>query len=186
MVALWDLDSAVSSITDTAGNAYQLAGPSVTLPGGNDKQFMYFAIAKSAAAIGANTLTLVTTLSQIQDCSISNYRNVDKRSPIVGFATSSGSGTTASASVTTTYPNDADAVIVAGALVANSVTGVGGGATNRFTNGNGNNIEDIVASATGAYMPTATQSSGNWAFSVAAFRGSQLTAYGNAIFLNMP
>lgn len=149
------------TVTDTQGNSYNSGlhfGNST-----NGDMAIYWASARSGSAAGANTVT-ISSVTGGQDVCVASYRGFSGVPALRITSNAAGNSTTASATVTF---GDSAALIVGGANVANSVTGVGGGATNRVTDTFGDNLEDIiVTTAGGPYAPTATQSTGAWIFGI--------------------
>jgi len=161
---------AISSVTDTKGNAYTLAvGPtSVT---GFGSAAIYYAKNIVAAAAGTNTVT-VTFASNVQypDLRIAEYSGIDTANPLDVTATATGTGTLGSSgSATTTHAND---LIVGSNATSTGTSAAGTGFTSRVITGfDGAILEDQFVSTTGAYSATAPISpSGQWIMQMAAFK----------------
>src|SRR5260370_25316160 len=91
-----DTTAQIASVTDTMGNAYQLAvGP--TAAAGSLTQSIYCAKNIAAAAAGANTVTVsFTVAAAYPDIRILEYGGVDPPSPADGTPSAPGSPATTS------------------------------------------------------------------------------------------
>jgi len=161
---------AISSVTDTKGNAYTLAvGPtSVT---GFGTAAIYYAKNIVAATAGANTITVAFAGNvQYPDLRIAEYSGIDTTSPLDVTASATGTGTLGSSgSASTTHAND---LIVGSNATSTGTSAAGTGFTSRVITGfDGAILEDQVVSTTGAYSATAPISpSGQWIMQMAAFK----------------
>ena len=102
-----DSTATVSTVADTAGNAYTRAvGPTVQT--GIASQSIYYAKNIVAAAAGANTVTVTfSTAAAFPDIRILEYSGADPANPVdVTAANSGNSATSSSGSVTTTNATD--------------------------------------------------------------------------------
>ncbi|HWW92231.1 MAG TPA: Ig-like domain-containing protein [Vicinamibacteria bacterium] len=165
-----DTTAQVSSVTDTKGNAYQLAvGP--TAIAGALTQAIYYARNIAAAAAGANTVKVSFTVGAVYpDIRILEYGGMDPISPVDVKASATGSTTTSSTpAVVTTNASD---LLFAANIVATWTTGAGTGWTSRvITSPDGDIAEDRVVSAVGSYKATAPLgSSGPWIMQLVAFK----------------
>jgi chitodextrinase len=173
IVGWTDTTAAITGVTDSAGNTYQLAiGP--TALAGRLSQSIYYAANIKAAATNSVTVKFSPAAS-FPDVRILQYHNVAATSPLDVVA--GGTGTNASPTtpaVTTTNGSD---LLVAGAVVETGVTGAGTGFTSRMiTNPDSDNAEDRVVSATGSYTATAPlNAAGGWVTQMAAFRSASST-----------
>jgi hypothetical protein len=162
-----DSTATVSSVTDTAGNAYTLAvGP--TIISGVESQSIYYATRVAAAAAGANTVTVTfSTGASYPDIRILEYSGADPVSPVdvAGFA--NGNSSTSSSAVTTTNPTD---LLFAANMVQSVTGGPGSGFTSRLLTPDGDIAEDRMVTATGSYSATAPTNGGQWIMQVVAFR----------------
>jgi hypothetical protein len=162
----------VSSLTDSSGNAYQLAiGPTVL--SGALSQSIYYAKNISAAKAGANAVTLTFgTAANFPDVRILEYSGINAVSPVdVVAGTTGNNGTTSSGSVTT--KNAAD-LLVGGNIVQSLTISAGGGFKQRLlTNPDGDIAEDQIVSATGSYSASAPlNAAGGWVMQMVAFRSA--------------
>jgi hypothetical protein len=160
-----DTTASISSVTDSAGNSYQVAVP--TGQGSALRQAIYYA--KNITGSATNTVTV--TFSQAAtypDIRIMEYANVDKTNPFDGGSTGSGSAATAnSGTVTTTAASE---LLVGAGMTHGVFTGAGAGYTTRMiTNPDGDIVEDRVVTSTGNYTATAPES-GSWLMQLATFR----------------
>jgi hypothetical protein len=164
-----DATATVSSVKDTSGNTYVLTvGP--TVQSGTATQSIYYATNITAAAAGANTVTVTFAVAAaFPDIRIAEYSGVAKTNPVdVIVAAQGNSSLSSSGSVNTTNAND---LLVGANLVQTFTNGAGTGFTSRvITNPDGDILEDRVVSATGSYSATAPVSSGAWIMQMVAFR----------------
>ena len=161
-----DATSNITSVTDSAGNSYQLAAP--IRRGTNLSQAIYYASNIKAAA--SNTVTVAFSASvPYADVRITEYAGIASSNPVDGTSSANGSGTTAnSGAVTTTSSN---ALIFGAGMTLGSFTAPGSGFTTRaITSPDGDIVEDRIVSATGSYSATATSTSSAWVMQVVAFR----------------
>ncbi len=90
-----DATSTITSVTDSAGNAYQSAAPTARGPGVS--QAIYFAPNIRSAAAGANTVTVVFgNAVPYADVRITEYSGLDASRPFDATATASGTSSSAS------------------------------------------------------------------------------------------
>ena len=96
--------SNISSVTDSAGNTYQLAVP--TARGNGVSQAIYYATNIKAAPAGTNTVTTTfNTATPYVDIRALEYSGLDPVNPFDVGTSASGTGTSAnSGTVTTTAP----------------------------------------------------------------------------------
>jgi Domain of unknown function (DUF1929)/Bacterial Ig domain len=168
-----DASAAISSVTDSAGNAYALAvGP--TVRAGQATQAIYFA--KNIRS-GANTITVrFSTAAVYADVRILEYSGLDPVNPLHATAAASGSNSTSSSgSLTTTVPN---VLLVAGNVVGTGTTGPGTGFTSRMiTSPDADIVEDRIVTAAGTYSATAPiKPSGYWVMQLVAFKAGASTS----------
>ena len=97
--------SNITSVTDSAGNTYQLAVP--TARGNGVSQAIYYASNIKAAAAGTNTVTTTfNTATPFVDIRALEYSGLDPINPFDVGTSASGTGTSAnSGTVTTTAAN---------------------------------------------------------------------------------
>jgi len=166
----WDqASSAVTSITDTQGNAYVVAsGPTVN-PSGTT-QVVYYAKNIAAAAAGANTVTITLNSSvSYPDVRALEFSGVDTTSPFDVAAAATGTGATLnSGNLTTSAANE---LLVASGNVQHSYTGGAGPGYTQILVSSWNLVEDAIAATPGSYSATSTASSGYWVMQLIAFKG---------------
>jgi len=165
-----DTTSRVSSVTDTNGNAYQLAVGPAAVPGALT-QSIYYAKNIVAAAAGANTVKVSFTAAALYpDVRVLEYAGMDQLSPVDVTASATGSTTTSSTPpvATTTSPD----LLFAANTVATWTTGAGSGWTNRIiTAPDGDIAEDRIVSTAGSYGSSAPLGgSGPWVMQMVAFK----------------
>jgi Domain of unknown function (DUF1929)/IPT/TIG domain/Glyoxal oxidase N-terminus len=168
VAVMWgDTTSAVTSVTDSNGNAYTRAvGPTI---GSGLQQSIYYA--KNIKA-GANTLTIkFSETANFPNVNVLEYSGLDINTPFDVGAAASGSGTAASSGSTITH--SANELIFGAGNTANAFTGAGTKFSNRIINNYGDISEDRIVNGAGSYAATATNSSGNWIMQLAAFRGAR-------------
>ncbi len=174
VVAVGWNDSAaqISSVTDSAGNAYTLAvGPTVQV--GIATQSIYYAKNIASAVANANVVSVTfNTAANAPDIRIAEYSNVDPVNALDASAAAQGSSVlSSSGAVTTTSAND---LIVGVNLVQTTTTGPGVGFTSRvITSPDGDILEDRAAASAGSYVATAPDSpAGSWIMQAVAFRAA--------------
>ena len=165
-----DTTSRVSSVTDTKGNAYQLAVGPAAVPGALT-QSIYYAKNIVAAAAGANTVRVSFTAAALYpDIRILEYGGMDQLSPVDVTASATGSTSTSSTPpvATTTSPD----LLFAANTVATWTRGAGSGWTNRvITTPDGDIAEDRTVSTAGSYGSSAPLGGpGPWVMQMVAFK----------------
>jgi len=102
---------------------------------------------------------------------VTEYAGLAQANAFGGGSSGTGTGTRASSGVvTTTATNE---LVFGAGYTASAFTAPGSGFTLRaLTQPDADIVEDMVASAPGAYAATATTSSGAWVMQVAAFRAA--------------
>jgi hypothetical protein len=171
-----DTTAGVSSVTDTAGNTYNLAvGPT---RGTALSQSIYYASNIHAAAAGANAVKVAFSPAAVYpDVRILEYSGIDpvypadSLSPGVGGSGSGSAGDPTSPNYLTANPND---LLIGGDMVATSTAGAGAGFTSRIITSPDSDIaEDRVVTSSAAYSATASLSGvGPWVMQLAAFRAA--------------
>ncbi len=160
----------ISTVTDTAGNAYSLAAP-LTRGGGNLSQAIYYAKNIAAAPAGNTVKVTFSGAMKYVDVRITEYAGLDPTNPV--DVTSSSSGSTNSATsgpVTTTAAN----ALLFG---AGMTWGYYGNATNGFatrvlTQPNFDIVADRIVNTVGSYAATApVTGGGTWLMQLVAFKG---------------
>jgi hypothetical protein len=172
VVAGWsDTNGTVTSVTDSAGNAYTRA--IVTAQAGAVSQVIYYAKNVVAAAANTNTVTVRFSASaNYADVRVLSYRGLDRTNPLDAVVGATGIGTTSdSGSLTTTSSNE---LLVAANTVWSTTASAGAGFTKRIiTSPDGDLVQDQVAANAGAYRATAPlTATGPWIMQTVAFRAA--------------
>ena len=166
-----DATSTITSVTDSAGNTYQLAAP--VRRGTALSQAIYYARNIKAAAAGANTVTAqFSSAVPYADVRIAEYSGLDALNPFDAASSNSGTGTTAiSGNVTTTSASE---LLVGAGMTSGTFTGSSAGFTTRIiTPIDADIVNDRLVTSVGTYSAGATQSgSNNWVMQVATFRAA--------------
>ena len=163
--------SNITSVTDSAGNTYQLAVP--TARGSGLSQAIYYASNIKAAAAGTNTVTVTfNTSTPFIDIRALEYSGLDPVNPFDVGTSASGNGTSAnSGTVTTTAAGE---LIFGAGMTGGVFSAAGTNFTNRIiTPQDGDIAEDRFVTTTGSYSATASLSgSASWLMQVATFKAA--------------
>ena len=166
--------SNITSVTDSAGNVYQLAVP--TARGSGISQAIYYAKNIKAAAAGANTVT-VTFNTATPVCRHSRHgvqrprsgQSVRRRR--VGIRQQCDGKQRLGH-----HDRAANELIFAAGITTGAFSAAGTNFTNRIiTTPDGDIAEDRFVTATGSYNATATLGSAAWLMQVATFRAASQT-----------
>jgi outer membrane protein assembly factor BamB len=164
-----DSTSTITSVTDTAGNTYQLAAPLTR--GSGMSQAIYYAKNINAAGPGNNAVTVrFSGAVPYPDMRVAEYAGLDAVNP---FDTSaSASGTVAAASSGNLTTSAANELIFGAGYTSGVFTGGTNGFTARIiTPFDADIAGDKSAATPGTYAATASQSgAANWVMQAAAFR----------------
>ena len=161
--------SNITSVTDSAGNTYQLAVP--TARGAGLSQAIYYAKNIKAAAAGTNTVTVTfNTATPYVDIRALEYSGLDPVNPFeMGTSASGTSATANSGTVTTTTAN---ALIFGAGMTTGGFSTAGTNFTTRIITAPDADIaQDRIVTTTGAYSATAPVT-GAWVMQVATFRAA--------------
>jgi hypothetical protein len=157
-----DTTARVSTVTDSAGNTYNLAiGPTL---GTGVAQSIYYA---SNIKAGPNTVTVkFNQAAAYPDIRILEYKGLSTLDVTKGAA---GSGATAnSGAATTTTANE---LIFGADTISTGTVAAGASFTARIiTSPDSDLAEDRIVTATGSYSATATLSSGAWVMQMVTFK----------------
>jgi hypothetical protein len=163
--------STITSVTDSAGNTYQLAVP--TASGSGISQAIYYAKNIKAAAAGTNTVTVTFSASTpFVDIRALEYSGLDPVNPFDVGTSASGNGRSAnSGTVTTTAAGE---LIFGAGMTQGIFSAAGTNFTNRIiTAQDGDIAEDRFITTTGSYSATASLStSAAWVMQVATFKAA--------------
>ena len=163
--------SNITSVTDSAGNTYQLAVP--TARGTGISQAIYYAKNIKAAAAGTNTVTVTFSASTpFVDIRALEYSGLDPVNPFDVGTSASGSGTSANSGTVTTTA--AGALIFGAGITTGGFSAAGANFTNRIiTPPDADIAEDRFVTTTGSYSATASLGgSAAWVMQVATFRAA--------------
>ena len=161
----------ITSVTDSAGNAYQLAAP--TTRGTGLSQAVYYAKSIAGAAAGANTVTVgFDKTVAFADVRILEYGGLDRTSPLDVTHSAIGNTTPANSGAATT--NFATELLLGTGTTDSTFTGPGTSYSSRvITSPDGDVAEDRTVTATGSYSATAPRSGGgDWVMQMVAFRAA--------------
>jgi glucose/arabinose dehydrogenase/PKD repeat protein len=164
-----DTTSTIVSVTDSAGNTYQLAAPIARGPGVS--QAIYDAPNIKSAAAGTNKVTVVfSNPVPYADVRITEYSGLDASSPLDKTASAAGTSTSASSgNVTTGYATE---LIFGAGMTTGGFTGSPTGFTTRLiTIPDADIVNDRIVSTVGANAALANVS-GGWVMQVATFRAA--------------
>ena len=159
----------VTSVTDTAGNSYQLAA--ATARGNGISQTVFYAKNIASAAPAANTVTVKFDKAvDYADVRILEYGGLDLTSPLDVSKSAAGTASTASSGAATT--TSATELILGAGSTTGRFKSAGTGFTRRIITSPGGNIaEDRVVTSIGSYGATASVN-GSWVMQLAAFRAA--------------
>jgi glucose/arabinose dehydrogenase len=164
-----DVTSTIASMTDGAGNVYQVAAPIAR--GGGLSQAIYYAKNIKAAVAGANTVTVqFSAAAPFPDLRITEYSGLDPLKPFDVAGSGSGSTSTAtSANVTTTSPSE---LLFGAGMTSGIFTGSSAGYTTRIiTPIDADIVNDRNVTSVGTYNAGGTQN-GTWVMQIATFRAA--------------
>jgi hypothetical protein len=163
--------SNITSVTDSAGNVYQLAVP--TVAGNGVSQAIYYAKNIKSAGAGANTVTVTfNTATQFVDLRALEYSGLDLANPFdVGASASGASNSASSGAVTTSAAHE---LIFGAGTTIGAFNAAGSGFTTRvITSPDADIAEDRFVTAAGSYSATAPLGgSAGWVMQVATFKAA--------------
>ena len=159
--------STISSVTDSAGNTYQVAAP-MTRSALNSQAVYY---AKNIAP-GTNTVTVTMSgPTPFVDVRVAEYSGLSTTTPF--DVTSSGAATNAAPDTGTATTTAATELLVGAGTTTDRFVGAGNGYTSRtITSPDGDILEDQVVANTGTYNATAVQGSATWVMQLVTFRAA--------------
>ena len=169
-----DATSSITSVTDSAGNLYQLAAP--VARGAGLSQAIYYAKNIKAAAAGANTVTArYSGAVPNPDVRITEYGGIDRVNPFDAKASAAGVGATASSGNFTT--TGAKELIFGAGMTTGIFTGGAAGFTTRvITPVDGDIVDDRNVTSAGTYTAGAVLNGSNaWVMQGATFRAGAAT-----------
>jgi glucose/arabinose dehydrogenase/PKD repeat protein len=164
----------VTSVTDSAGNTYQLAAPITR--GSGLSQGIYYAKNIAAAAAGANTVTVkfdpLQPAVDFADVRVLEYGGLDRASPLDVTRSAAGNASPATSGAATT--NFATELLLGAGTTATAFNKAGTNYTKRIiTAPDGDIAEDRTVTATGSYSASAPVTGrGNWVMQMVAFKAA--------------
>jgi outer membrane protein assembly factor BamB len=164
-----DPTSTVTSVTDSARNAYQLAAPMTR--GSGLSQAIYYAKNINAATAGSNVVTVkFSNAVPYPDVRIAEYGGLNTANPLDTSASAAGSGATAnSGNLTTSAANE----LIFGAGMTTGGFVAGGLITRIITSPDGDIAGDTSAGSPGTYAATAKLGgSAAWVMQAVAFHSA--------------
>jgi hypothetical protein len=164
-----DSTSNITSVSDSAGNPYEVAVP--TARGIGLSQAIYYAKKINAAAAGANTVSVTfDTAVAYADVRILEYSGLDKKDPFdVGASRSGPDGVADSGPVITSFAKE---LIVGAGMTVGFFSSPGSGFNARvITTPDADIVEDRTTVTFGSYAAAAPVSDA-WVMQVAAFKAS--------------
>ncbi|HEY7042458.1 MAG TPA: PQQ-dependent sugar dehydrogenase [Nocardioidaceae bacterium] len=166
-----DVSSTITSVTDSAGNTYQVATPMARGPAVS--QAIYYAKNIKAAAAGTNTVTVrFSAAAPFPDIRAAEYSGLDLLNPFDKTGSASGTSATAtSGSVTTASATE---LLFGAGMTTGVFNGSASGYTTRvITPQDGDIANDRNVTAVGSYTAGATLSgSAGWLMQIASFRAA--------------
>jgi hypothetical protein len=166
--------SNITSVTDSAGNVYQLAAP--VTRGTGISQAIYFAKNIKAAAAGTNTVTVTfNTATPFVDLRATEYSGLDLVNPLDATHSASGTGTVANSGAVTTTANHT--LIFGAGMTTGGYASAGTGFTSRIITKPDLDIsEDREVTVAGSYNATASLvGSAAWVMQMVAFKAANQT-----------
>jgi outer membrane protein assembly factor BamB len=171
-IGFTDTTSTITSVTDSAGNVYQLAAPLTS--GSGMSQAIYYAKNIKPSAAGANVVTVQFSAAvPFADVRVAEYSGLDPVNPLDTSASAAGSGTAASSGNLTT--SAASEVIFGAGYTSSLFTGGTNGFTSRIITPVDQDIAgDEFVGAPGTYAATAgvADKTGVWIMQAVAFRAA--------------
>jgi hypothetical protein len=161
-----DATANIGTVTDSAGNTYQVAVPLARASGMS--QAIYYA--KNIMASASNTVTVTFSPGAANpDIRILEYKNLNQTAPFDVGAT--GSGTAATANSGNASITAAPEVLVGAGMTQGFFKRAGTSYTKRMiTSPDADIAEDRVVTTSGSYNATAPVGGGAWLMQMAAFR----------------
>jgi hypothetical protein len=165
-----DTTATVRSVSDGKGNLYMLAAGPLLL-NGTATQSIYYAPSIVGGGAGATTVRVSFNGSATSpDLRIAEYTGASTTNPIDGIGSATGTGATASATLSTPTTN-ADDLMFASDFTQTATTGPGSGFTSRMISSPDSDIvEDKSVASTGTYAATAPLQSGWWLMQLVAIK----------------
>jgi Bacterial Ig domain len=179
--------SATNPVVDTKGNVYTVAVPLARGPGTGTtvSQAIYTSHNIAASTAGSNTVTVTFSAAPaFPDIRIAEYSNISTATVYIdSIASASGTGTAlSSGALSTTVIND---MVVSGNTVGDVTISPAGGFTQRLITGDGDIVEDQLASTVGSYTGSANGgASNNWVMQTVALKAAVSVPTFNPVTVN--
>src|SRR5262245_3557516 len=160
-----DQGASITSVTDSAGNTYQVAVP--TFRGGGLSQAIYYA---TKILSGANTVTVRFDIpAKYVDLRVTEYSGLSQDHPFDAGASAAGTGALADSGPVTT--GQANELLFAAGMTGSGFNGPADGWTLEvITTPDADIVQDRVAASPGTYNVATSLGSAGWLMQVAAFR----------------
>jgi PKD repeat protein len=161
-IAWADTTASITSVGDSAGNAYHSAIS--TFRGAGMSQAIYYA---TGIAAGSDTVTVTfDRAASYPDLRVGEYSGVGAFDAGASASGSAGDGDSSTVSTT-----NADDLLFAAGVSGGAFSAAGSGYTSRGITANGDLVEDRTVTSTGSYNATGTNV-GPWLLQLAAFKAS--------------
>ena len=171
VVGLNNATSTITSVTDSAGNVYQVAAPLTR--GSAISQAIYYASNIKSATGGSNVVTVqFSGAVPYPDVRVLEYSGLDPANPLDTSASAAGTGANASSGNLTTSAAR-EMIFGAGTTTGGFSGGTNGLVSRIITPTDGDIAGDKSVSAVGSYAATANQTGGasaSWVMQGVAFR----------------
>jgi hypothetical protein len=177
--------SLVSSVTDTEGNTYQQALPTVS--GAGLSQVVYYAknIKGDGNSATPNTITVnMSADTPSVDIRVLEYSGLDPNNPLDQGVSNAGSGSPADSGACLT--TSAVELIVAGTTVSSEVTAAGQNFTTVDYTVEGDNVEHQLTSAVGSCEAQTVVAGGNWVTQSVSFKAGAGAGAGYTLTADPP
>jgi chitodextrinase len=164
-----DTTASITSVTDSAGNVYQVAVP--TYRGNGLSQAIYYAPNIKNAAAGSNAINVMFDRpATYVDARIAEYAGLQTANTFDAGTSATGVGTSAnSGSITTIAANE---LLIGAGMTSSRFAGAGANFALRvITIPDGDILEDRLANPAGTYNASAPLSAGTWIMQIASFKG---------------
>jgi hypothetical protein len=164
-----DSTSTITSVTDSAGNVYQLAAPLISSSGFS--QAIYYAKNIKAATGGNNVVTVhFSDAAPYPDVRVVEYTGLDPVNPLDTTASAAGTaGTASSGNLTTSAASEL--IFGAGYTSGLFMSGTNGFTSRIITSPDGDIAGDKLVSSAGTYSVTANLTGpAIWVMQAVAFR----------------
>lgn len=169
-----DTSASITSVTDSAGNTYQLAAPLAR--GTGISQAIYYAQNIKSSAAGNTVTASFSPAASGPDVRVLEYSGIGTN-PFDTSASGSGTNTGGTVSTANLSTSGSSELLVGGGMTSWAFTGAGTNYTSRIITSSGDIAEDRTISSQGSYNAGAqiASQSQNWLLQVAAFKAGNST-----------